>query len=244
MGTSNRIAQQISLALRDLVAVRDEARLRVHLLSLEGRDKLTELEAEIARFERQLSASGDWVAEQVVSGARDLTQALVDLLDGARNQTTTRVRDVMQRDVATCHPWDTLNRAAQLMWETDCGAVPVVDEQGKLTGMLTDRDVCMAAYTRGLPLAELSAQSAMSEHPFSCSPEEPLTALLSLMTTQQIRRVPVVSDGGRLVGIVSLADVALLAQAPSAESGEARSWVPGVLAGISEPASNNHRPSH
>jgi CBS domain-containing protein len=243
MGTSNRIAHQISLALRDLVAVRDEARLRVHLLSLEGREKLAELEAEITSFERQLSASGDWVAEHVVAGARQLTQALVDLLDGSRKQATTRVRDVMQRDVATCHPWDSLNRAAQLMWEADCGAIPIIDEQDKLVGMLTDRDVCMAAYTRGLPLAELGVQTAMSEHPFSCSPEDPLTALLSLMTTQQIRRVPVVSEGGRLVGIVSLADVARLAQAPSAESSEARSWVPGVLAGISEPKSNNHRPS-
>ena len=243
MGTSNRIAQQISLALRDLVAVRDEARLRMHLLSLEGRQRLSELEVEVAGFESQLSARGDWVAEHVVAGARELSQGLVDLLDTSRKPGTTRVRDVMQRDVATCHSWDTLNRAAQLMWEADCGAVPVVDEQGKLAGMLTDRDVCMAAYTRGLALSELSVQNAMSEHPFSCTPEQPLTALLGLMTTHQVRRVPVVSEGGRLVGIVSLADVARLAQAPSAESVEARSWVPGVLASISEPTSNNHRPS-
>ena len=73
MGTKTRIAQQISLALRDLVAVRDEARLRMHLLSLEGREKLSELEAEVSGFERQLSARGDWVAEQVVAGARELT---------------------------------------------------------------------------------------------------------------------------------------------------------------------------
>lgn len=243
MGTSNRIAQQISLALRDLTAVRDEARLRMHLLSLESREKLSELETEISRFEQQLGASGDWVAEHVVAGARDLTQALVQLLDGSSRKSITRVRDVMNHDVATCHPWDTLNRAAQLMWETDCGAVPVIDERGKLAGMLTDRDVCMAAYTRGLPLAELGVQSAMSEHPFSCSPEDPLTTLLTLMTTQQVRRVPVVAEGGRLVGIVSLADVARLAQAPSEESSEARSWVPGVLAGISEPASSNHHSS-
>jgi CBS domain-containing protein len=242
MGTSSLIAQQISLALRDLVAVRDEARLRMHLLSLEGRERLKALEAEIASFERELTARGDWVAEQVVAGARELTQSLVELLDGSRKPGTTKVRDIMQRDVATCHPWDTLNRAAQLMWEADCGAIPVIDEQGKLVGMLTDRDVCMAAYTRGLTLAELSVQSAMSEHPFSCTPEEPLTTLLSLMTTRQVRRVPVVSESGRLVGIVSLADVARLAQAPSAESGEARSWVPGVLASISEPAPVNHRP--
>lgn len=241
MGTSSRIAQQISLALRDLVAVRDEARLRMHLLSLEGRERLSELENEIANFERQLTVRGDWVAERVVAGARDLTQALVELVDTSRKPGTTRVRDIMQREVATCHPWDSLNRAAQLMWEADCGAIPVVDQQGKLVGMLTDRDVCMAAYTRGLTLAELGVHSAMSEHPFSCTPEEPLTTLLSLMTTHQVRRVPVVSEGGRLVGIVSLADVARLAQAPSAESSEARSWVPGVLASISEPAPAHHR---
>ena len=243
MGTSNRIAQQISLALRDLVAVRDEARLRMHLLSLDGRQRLSELETEITGFESKLSARGDWVAEHVVAGARELTQGLVELLDTSRRPGTTRVRDVMQRDVATCHSWDTLNRAAQLMWEADCGAIPVVDERGRLAGMLTDRDVCMAAYTRGLTLSELSVQSAMSQHPFSCTPEEPLTALLNLMTTHQVRRVPVVSEDRRLVGIVSLADVARLAQAPNEESVEARSWVPGVLAGISQPTPGNHRPA-
>lgn len=242
MGTSNHLAQQISVALRDLVAVRDEARLRMHLLSMDGKDRLTALESEISRFERELSARGDWVAEQVVGVARQLTQALVDISSTSHKPPTpTLVRDVMHKDVASCHPWDSLNRAAQLMWEIDCGAVPVVDLRGHLIGMITDRDVCMAAYTRGLPISELEVRSAMFEGPRSCSPEQTLAACLDVMTTEQIRRVPVVAEDGRLVGIVSLADVARLAQAPSVQSAEARSWVPGVLAGISQPGGNHHR---
>ena len=242
MGTSNHLAQQISVALRDLVAVRDEARLRMHLLSMDGRDRLSALEGEISRFERDLSARGDWVAEQVVTMARQLTQSLVDLSSVAHKPATpTLVRDVMQKDVASCHPWDSLNRAAQLMWEIDCGAIPVVDLRGNLIGMITDRDVCMAAYTRGLPISELEVRSAMFEGPRSCTPDQTLAACLDLMTTEQIRRVPVVTEDGHLVGIVSLADVARLAQAPSVQSSEARSWVPGVLAGISQPAGSHHR---
>jgi CBS domain-containing protein len=242
MGTSNYLAQQISVALRDLVAVRDEARLRMHLLSMEGRDRLSALEGEITRFERELSARGDWVAEHVVTMARQLTQALVDLSSGSHQPAApTLVRDVMQKDVATCHPWDSLNRAAQLMWEVDCGAIPVIDLQGSLIGIVTDRDVCMAAYTRGLPLTELEVRSAMFEGPRSCRPEQSLADCLALMTTEKIRRVPVVSDGGRLVGIVSLADVARLTQAPTLESSEARSWIPGVMAGISQPGDNHQR---
>jgi CBS domain-containing protein len=241
MGTKSRITQQVYQALHDLALARDEARLHAHLLSLDGSRQLSELEAEISRFEQQLMLRADWVAEHVVAAARSLTQALADLLESSRKQGTTKVADVMQSDVATCHPWDNLNRAAQLMWEADCGAVPVVDHQGKLSGMVTDRDVCMAAYTRGLPLTELGVQVAMSEHPVSCTPEDSLTTLLSLMTTERIRRVPVISDGGRLVGIVSLADVARLAQASSGESREARARVPSVLARISERASGDGR---
>jgi CBS domain-containing protein len=241
MGTSNYLAQQISAALGELVAVRDEARLRMHLLSMEGRERLSALESEISRFERELSARGDWVAEQVVTMARQLTQALVDLSSGSHKPgAPTLVRDVMQKDVATCHPWDSLNRAAQLMWELDCGAIPVTDLQGNLVGIVTDRDACMAAYTRGLPLTELEVRSAMFEGPRSCTPEQSLADCLALMTTEKIRRVPVVGIGGQLVGIVSLADVARLAQAPSVESNEARSWMPGVMAGISEPGGNHH----
>jgi CBS domain-containing protein len=69
-----------------------------------------------------------------------------------------QVEQIMNREVKTCGPHEPLNKAAQIMWDTPCGAVPVVDNQGRPVGFLTDRDVCMAAYTQGKPLAELQVR--------------------------------------------------------------------------------------
>jgi CBS-domain-containing membrane protein len=99
--------------------------------------------------------------------------------------------------------------------------------------MLTDRDICMAAYTRGLVLGEIAVSSVMSAHVFSCRPSDSLRSLMSAMSNHQVRRVPVVDDADKVIGIVSLADIARLAQAPTVLSHEARIWVPGMLAGIS-----------
>lgn len=240
MGTTGQLTQEINQVLRELVSARDEARLRAHLLGMDTRRRLSDLEQEIEVFERKLSARGEWVAEHVLATARGLTRAISDLVGTRSEQEPTRVRDVMTQRVVTCAPSDTLNRAAQAMWESDCGALPIVDETGKLRGMLTDRDICMAAYTRGKPLSELSASGAMSTSIVSCHPGDTLRSVMDAMATHQIRRIPVLDEAGILVGIVSLADVARLAQAPSIESREARSWVPGVLAGISERVEPRH----
>ena len=76
-----------------------------------------------------------------------------------------KVEQIMNREVKTCGPHDSLNKAAQIMWDTPCGAVPVVDEQGRPVGFLTDRDVCMAAYTQNKPLTELPVERAMARTP-------------------------------------------------------------------------------
>jgi CBS domain-containing protein len=239
MATSSQLTREINPVLRDLSAARDEARLRAHLLSMDTRRRLADIEQEIETFERKLAARGDWVAEHVIATARGLTHAIADLMSLRGAREPTRVRDVMSRQPRTCHAADSLSSAAQLMWEGDCGVLPVVDDAGRPIGMLTDRDVCMAAYTRGLPLAEICVSTAMSASLCACKPTDTLRSLMDLMATQQVRRVPVVSEGGQLVGIVSLADIARLTQAPTLLSQEARIWVPGVLAGISEPAQPN-----
>jgi CBS domain-containing protein len=239
MGITGELTQEINQVLQDLVGARDDARVRAHLLGMDARARLADLEREIESFERKLSSRGEWVAEQVIATARGLTRAVADLVAPVQAQTPARVHDAMTRNVVTCRPDDTLNRAAQLMWEADCGAVPIVDDAGKLLGILTDRDICMAAYTRGLPLSELSVSGAMSTQLHSCRSNDSLRSLMDTMTKHQVRRVPVLDEAGKLLGIVSLADVARLAQAPSVLSNETRIWVPGVLAGISEPGHGN-----
>jgi CBS domain-containing protein len=244
MATTSQLSHEINQVLRDLLTARDEARLRVHLLSMDARRRLADLEQEVETFERRLAARGDWLAEHVIATARGLTQAIADLTAPRPEREPVRVRDVMSREPRTCGPTDDLNRAAQLMWEGDCGILPVLDEAGKPIGVVTDRDICMAAYTRGLPLGEISVASVMSTAVHTAKPRDSLRSLMDAMAQYQVRRLPVVSDDGQLVGIVSLADIARLAQAPTVLSHEARVWVPGVLAGISEPAgTNGHRRS-
>jgi CBS domain-containing protein len=114
----------------------------------------------------------------------------------------------MTPHVYTVRPDDSLNRAAQLMWEHECGCLPVVDADGHVVAMLTDRDVCMAAYTRGLPIAAMSVASAASHKVFHVKPEDTIEGVEQLMFSAQVRRVPVVDDNGKLLGLLSLNDIA------------------------------------
>jgi len=119
-----------------------------------------------------------------------------------------KIKELMTLDVHCCHPGDTLERAAELMWQHDCGCVPVVDDRSRVVGMITDRDVCMAAYTRGVPLSQALVADAMSREVYTCSGDQPVGVAEKLMQTQQVRRVVVTEPDGRLVGLLSMADIA------------------------------------
>ena len=118
-----------------------------------------------------------------------------------------KVKELMVRDVKTCFPHDTLNAAAKIMWDYDCGCVPVVDEQALLVGMITDRDLSMAAYTQGTSLTGSQVSSAMAKQVFSCHPDDDLNTAENIMRVHKIRRLPVVDAAGHLVGLISLNDI-------------------------------------
>jgi CBS domain-containing protein len=120
-----------------------------------------------------------------------------------------KVEQLMTRDVKTCAPQDSLSRAAQLLWENDIGALPVVDGEGRVVGMVTDRDVCMAAYFKGRPLAEIRVDETMARKVYSCLSADPVGDAERMMRGYQIRRLPVMDSGSRLVGMLSLNDLAL-----------------------------------
>lgn len=122
-----------------------------------------------------------------------------------------KVIDVMTKDVRTCKIHDHLDCAARVMWDEDVGCVPVVDQDARLAGIVTDRDACMAAYTQGLPLAAIPVTRAMARPVITCRSQEDLAAAERLMQQHQIRRLPVVDDRQHLVGILSLNDIALAA---------------------------------
>src|ERR1051325_7716398 len=118
------------------------------------------------------------------------------------------VIELMTKEVRTRHKHHSLNRAAQLMWENDCGAIPVVDSELKVVGMLTDRDICMASYTQGIALAGISVGRVMSCDVCACVATDNITSAAELMRERQIRRLPVVDERERLVGILSMSDIA------------------------------------
>jgi CBS domain-containing protein len=142
-----------------------------------------------------------------------------------------KISELMSRPVYTCRTTDTLDRAAALMWEHDIGTVAVVDAAGELVGMVTDRDACMASYTRGLALGEIPAEVAMSKHVVSCIADDSDAAVAQLMAKHKIRRVPVVDESRRPVGMVSLND---LARTMARGREVPASSVAGTLAAISE----------
>ena len=92
-----------------------------------------------------------------------------------------KVADSMTRDVRACSVHDSLNAAARVMWENDCGCVPIVDSQGRLVGIVTDRDICMAAYTQGVPLEAIPLERVMAARVISCSRTDDLETAHRLM---------------------------------------------------------------
>lgn len=118
------------------------------------------------------------------------------------------VQRMMRHRVRTCHPNDSLNLAAQIMWEDATGAVPVVDERHGPVGILTDRDICMAAYTQGAPLRALRAENAMARRIVSCSPKDDIDGAARTMAENGVRRLLVVDEDGKLVGLLALDDLA------------------------------------
>jgi CBS domain-containing protein len=132
----------------------------------------------------------------------------------------TSVRSLMTTHVRTCRADDSLVHAAQLMWESDCGAVPVVQYE-TVVGVITDRDICMASYTQGKRLGDIRVDSAMSKALFSCGPDESIGAALATMGDRRVRRLPVLNEKGELLGIISISDVTRWARSQTNPSIEA-----------------------
>lgn len=124
------------------------------------------------------------------------------------------------KDVMTPHPqaiWltESLTDAASMMWENDCGVLPIIKDQ-KVVGMITDRDICMAAAIRESNPASVSVEEVMTGQVYGVSPEDDIDQALQLMQQHQIRRVPVITPDGELKGILSMNDIVLHAKAPDA----------------------------
>ena len=145
-----------------------------------------------------------------------------------------KVKDIMTKSACSVKASQHLNDAAHLMWEFDCGCVPVADEEEHITGVVTDRDVCMAAYTKGLPIEAIPVSTAMSATVFSCSAEDSIETAEDLMRHHQVRRLPVLDKQQKLQGMLSLNDIALAYKNRSLGSSVKATDVAKTLASVSE----------
>lgn len=150
-----------------------------------------------------------------------------------------RVDRIMTKQVSSCSTEDTLVQAAQLMWDHDCGCLPVCSGNGanRVVGVITDRDICMSALFKGKPLYQLRVTDAMSRQLQACRPGDSLTDAEKIMSQARIRRLPVVDEQGSLVGMISLADLAREAarESTSPKQEITETEVGDTLAAICEP---------
>jgi len=123
-----------------------------------------------------------------------------------------RVRDVMSAPAETCRPETDLAAVAKLMWDHDCGFVPVVGAAGALVGVITDRDICIATTTRRLLPEHISAAQAMSSPIHACLPTDTTSEALATMKQFRIRRLAVIDKDGHLRGVISLNDIVLASE--------------------------------
>ncbi len=134
-----------------------------------------------------------------------------------------KVQDLMTRDVRTCKPTDPVAVAAKIMADVNCGAVPVVDEQNRVLGILTDRDIVLRGVAPDKDVRNITCGECMTKPVTTSTPDMDAHKAADLMAGKQIRRLPVV-QGDKLVGIVALGDMATK-QIHVNEAGEALSRI-------------------
>jgi CBS domain-containing protein len=140
--------------------------------------------------------------------ARDATLAkLESKVEEVRCHPPLRVAELMTRDVVSCRVTDTAESCARIMWERACGAVPVVDDENRPISVITDRDICMAAWIQGKPLRDISVASAMSRRLFTVKERDTVSLAERIMRRHNVRRLPVVDKRGELVGMLSVDDI-------------------------------------
>ena len=150
-----------------------------------------------------------------------------------------RVHELMTRRVTSVHPATSVERAVRLMEECDCGALPVVGDNGVLVGMVTDRDIAIRVVGRGRDARTAMVADCMTERVFACYAHESMAECMRQMARHQVRRMPIVDDGGRLVGIIAQGDLARHAgQHPVHEE---RRALTEVVCAVSQPSHMPYR---
>jgi CBS domain-containing protein len=139
------------------------------------------------------------------------------------------VQELMKTEVVTCAPTDTLATVAATMRDRRCGFMPVVNSEGTVVGVLTDRDVCLVAAEARRAMTNVAVRDTMSQPVFGCFPTENIKTILVTMARHHVRRLPVLNNHGHLQGVLSIDDIV---QVPSQRGGATAEDIVTALKGI------------
>ena len=145
----------------------------------------------------------------------------------------------MTKATKSCREGQSLSEVAEMMRVGDCGCLPVTPDDGsqRLLGIITDRDICMAVRSGGSTRGGVRVGDVMTEEVRACNPGDPVSEAIAIMGEARVRRLPVVDDSDRVVGLISLADLAheAVRQATRKDPEIAMAEVGGLLAAICRP---------
>lgn len=186
----------------ELKSLRDEIVLYLRSASTALNDEWCKLETRI------LNARDSPERESSVDVLNRLTYDVRCFRNRLENGMVKPVAEMM-RDPVTCVAGATVAAAVTLMWQSDVGFLPVLNEEGRsLLGVITDRDICIAACMRGRTLDELRVMEVMTTQVTTCRPSDTAQDVLARLASRQLRRLPVLDASGVLVGVITLADLA------------------------------------
>ena len=123
-----------------------------------------------------------------------------------------KVKELMNPDANSIWITESLADAAKLMWQNDCGILPIIKDGKKVVGMITDRDICMGTAMKDANPSSISVEQVMSGKVFAATPDQEVEEALEMMKAHKVRRLPVVNEEGELAGILSMNDIVLNAK--------------------------------
>jgi CBS domain-containing protein len=120
-----------------------------------------------------------------------------------------KCKDIMTKYLKMCRPDATVKDAAEIMEELNCGVVPIVDENNKIQGIVTDRDIALYATLHGREHEKTRLKEFMRKNVITCHPEDDIDTAINKMKENKIRRIPVVDDENKVIGLISIGDLAI-----------------------------------
>jgi len=148
-----------------------------------------------------------------------------------------KAKDIMTSNPTCASVSDSAERVARVMQDMDCGSLPVVDAAGKIVGVVTDRDLAIRGIAHGLG-PDTAVAKLMTLFPYSCGPDDDVQVVEKIMAERKVRRVPVVDEDQRCLGIIAQAD---LARAASKRASVTDREVAVVVERISSPGAPPNR---